>query len=289
MGVKHRGPIGDHVGRLLDQRTRTERVRDYIGASVIGKPCDRELFYIKERVKVDPPEPRVLRIFEFGDAIETLVVRWLRECGVFVHDRDPHTGDQFMLTSDEGDTIGHMDGVVSWHVITPNLFDEGFDTRPFYFLEVKSHKDARFNDVAELGCEASKFEHYAQLQTYMHHGRRLMRELFAIDRRPTAGLYIAVNKDTSEVYCEEISYDEERAGRLQSRAARITRASSPGPRLAPSIDKSPCKWCDYKVHCFNDNRAVEIPKRERIAGLRRERSELSISQRAALRNPKWGL
>jgi hypothetical protein len=253
--VEAKGEFATRIAKALNAVQRTEVPRDYIGASVGGYACSRMLFYIRERVATSSPKARVLRIFDFGNSIETLAVKWLRDAGFYVYDTDPRTGDQFKVTGEY--LSGHGDGVISNVPLLPDLYVRR--ANPIIrALEIKSHKAARYADVSDLGVKHSKFEHYAQIQSYLDNSDQML-SAFGIKGKIDTGLYVAINKDTCEVYLEEVAFDSEVCDSINDRAKFVQGAPSPPPRLADSKTKSPCKYCDYKVHCFKDNRTPTFP------------------------------
>jgi hypothetical protein len=75
------------------------------------------------------------------------------------------------------------------------------------------------------------------MQVYMH--------LAGIER----AFYLAVNKDTDELYQERIRYDAEAALRLMAKAQRII--ANPGPPERISTDPAwfQCRFCDHHAVC----------------------------------------
>ena len=84
--------------------------------------------------------------------------------------------------------------------------------------------------------------HFAQMQTYMH----LM----------TLGdaLYVAVNKDTDDLYIERVRYDAAIAKGLMDKAKRIIFAARAPERLSNDPNWYECKWCDHREICHGDGR-----------------------------------
>ena len=136
---------------------RDEKERNYLGASIIGDPCARKLFYSFRWVS--PPERfdgRMLRLFETGHREEARMIADLRMSGVEVWDVDEN-GEQFGFSDHGGHFRGHMDGVlmgVKEAPKTPHLF------------EAKTHNLKSFKKLLSEGV-ASKPLHVAQMQIYM--------------------------------------------------------------------------------------------------------------------------
>jgi len=182
--------------------------------SSIGKDCDREL-WMAFRWAREPErfEGRILRLFETGNIEEDRIVADLERIGCTVLALDPATGEQFEVAFLSGHLTGHTDGEVIGVLEAP---------KTWHLLEAKSHNEKSFADLVRKKVQTSKPVHYAQMQIYMH-GRSL-----------TRALYVAVNKNTDEIYTERVEYDIEFCLRLLARAERIINAKNP-----PSI----CAWC----------------------------------------------
>ena len=58
---------------------RKEKSRQYIGASIVGNPCDAVLAYNLRGFPNDEPNPRLKRIFALGHMLEEVVVEDLKK------------------------------------------------------------------------------------------------------------------------------------------------------------------------------------------------------------------
>jgi hypothetical protein len=182
-----------------DAADRTPRT--YLGASVLGDPCELKLW--REFRWAHEPERhdgRMLRLFETGNVEEDRLVEDLRRAGMHVDAVDPATGHQFRITFAGGHGGGHTDGEVEGVPEAPK-------TR--HLLECKTHNHKSFTALKRLGVAEHKPMHYAQMQAYMHH-RGLAR-----------ALYLALNKNDSEIYSERVEYDPAFAAALMVKAERI--------------------------------------------------------------------
>jgi hypothetical protein len=65
----------------------------------------------------------------------------------------------------------------------------------------------------------------------------------------TRAFYLAVNKDTDELYSERLRYDRQRAEALFAKAERIITAQEPPARISERPDWYQCKWCDHHAIC----------------------------------------
>lgn len=205
--------------------------RTYLGASQIGKPCERALWYSFRWCDDGKGfDGRMLRLFETGDLEEVRLVKDLRAIGCEVHEVDPETGEQFEVSAVAGHFSGHMDGAACGIPEAP---------KTWHLLEFKTHNAKSFREVRAKGVKASKPEHYAQMCVYM--------KLGGLKR----ALYLAQNKDTDELYSERLRWEEVKddAESFMVRAERIIRAKVPPERISEDRDFYLCKFCQYRQLC----------------------------------------
>lgn len=205
--------------------------RPYLGASIIGKPCDRSLWYQFRHVKVIRFEGRMLRLFDTGHREEHRFVEELQGIGCEVLDRDPATGEQFEIKEVFGHFSGHADSVARG-------MPEGPKT--YALVEYKTHSAKSFADLVKKGVEKAKPEHFVQMQIYMR-GLEL-----------TRAIYLARNKDTDDLHCEWIHYDKAVADEYIERAERIIFAGTPPEGISTDPAYWQCKFCDYQGICHQD-------------------------------------
>jgi len=190
---------------------RTPRHGYRLPPSRLGTECERALWYSFRWCT--PPavfDGRLLRLFETGDSQEARMVADLRLIGCDVLDCDPDDDTKQIGISF---AYGHGYGFLDAEVL-------GLPDAPMtvHVAEMKTHNQKSFDALQRHGVEKSKPEHYAQTMIYMHKRAR--------DR----GLYMAVNKNTDELYFERIEYDIAKAVRLERKAERIVFASVPADR-----------------------------------------------------------
>lgn len=217
--------IFDHYKREGDK----EEARCYLGASSIGHECDRFLWYsFRGCTKEDFPG-RLYRLFETGDLEEIRMIKDLRSIGCEIHDIDPTTGKQFEVSALAGHFSGHMDGC-GFRIPTAE--------KTWHVLEFKTHNRKHFATLQKEKVQVSNPKHYAQIQIYTH--------LTGMRR----ALYLAVNKDTDELYAERVYYNEEHAKALMVRAERIIFAQEPPARMTNRRDWYECKFCSAYDLCW---------------------------------------
>jgi hypothetical protein len=209
--------------------------REHLGASLIGGPCDRALWYTFRWITRTAQRGRMLRLFETGRLEEERLVRNLSRIGVTVIDVDPDTG-RWHVQAHSGHFGGSLDGVGlgipdapgTWHV-----------------LEFKTHNAKSFAELKRRGVREAKPEHWAQMQVYMH--------LTGLTR----ALYLAVCKDTDALYAERVRVDHQEAERLIARAGRIIFAPRPPARISDDPDWFECRLCPHHDTCHGD----QLPER----------------------------
>ena len=104
---------------------RDDGFRPHLGASQIGKACERALWYDFRWVTRSGFPGRILRLFETGQLEEARIVRNLRRIGATVLEVDPETGRQWRVEAHGGHFGGSLDGVAlglpeapkTWHVL----------------------------------------------------------------------------------------------------------------------------------------------------------------------------
>jgi CRISPR/Cas system-associated exonuclease Cas4 (RecB family) len=220
-------PIAEYIDRAVEQ-LHISKHRSHLGASLIGRPCERQLYYIFRWAAKPQFKGRMLRLFDRGNKEESAFVQYLRQLSVVVHDTGPD-GKQFRVEAIDGHFGGSLDGVA--HNV-PDL-----DPNEWVVLEFKTHNAKGFNYLKEKHVQKAKIEHFAQMQIYMH--------LTGLKK----ALYLAVNKDNDELHSELIEYDFTEAEQLLDKAARVIHARQAPRRISESPAFFECKYCDFKNIC----------------------------------------
>ena len=211
-----------HAGKLSPPRA-------YLGGSVIGKECERALWYgFRWAYGGEQFDGRMIRLFERGQREEAVFVQELRAIGCEVYDIDPATGEQFRFKSCGGHVAGGLDGVVKGVPEAP---------RAYHVLECKTLNSKSFATLQRDGVQKAKPEHYAQMTLYMRWSQ--------LDR----ALYLAVNKDTDELYAERVHLDATFADALEAKAERVVFAQEPPARLSEDAAFFKCKFCPAAAVC----------------------------------------
>lgn len=201
-------------------------LRPHLGASLIGRGCNRALWYGFRWTTKMTHEARLLRLFGRGHREEAHLTQLLRDAGVTVMTVDPNTGRQFDFKdghfggSMDGACVGLMEAPKTWHVI-----------------EYKTASLKMFNILVAKGVKDAKPEHYAQMQVYMLK--------MGLER----AVYITVCKDDDRLHIERIDFDAEFAQSMVDKAQWIISLPTPPDGISTDPTWFECKWCDHKDTC----------------------------------------
>ena len=214
-----------------DLAKRNDAPRGYLGGSVIGRECERQLWYGFRWASPEKFEGRMLRLFDRGQREEAVFVAELRAIGVKVLDVDPSTGQQFRFTAVHGHAGGSMDAVALGIPEAP---------KTWHVCEFKTHNSKSFAALVKDGVQKAKHEHYAQMQIYMRWAQL------------TRALYLAVNKDNDELHVERIRYDPCFAEYLEAKAERVIFAQEPPQGISTDPAFYKCKFCPASKVCHTE-------------------------------------
>lgn len=216
----------DALHKLVDEAIlNQERIeRDYLGASLIGTECDRQLWYsYHQPLPID--SAKTLRIFDVGHELESLMIKWLELAGLKLFTVDSN-GEQFRFT--DGKISGGCDGVVKGL--------PGDEATP-YLLEFKTANDFRWKAFVKDGfCSDEKYK--AQIHLYM------------LKFNLKKCLAVVLNKNTQEMYYEVIDFDEFEAQTALNRGKAIVAMEEMPDRKYPSRSFFKCAFCNYKEVCW---------------------------------------
>lgn len=207
---------------------RPERLSRRLGASQIGQPCERRLWFSFRWAFSEQFSGRMRRLFDRGHREEAVFVAELRGIGVEVHDRNPSTGEQFEFTGCGGHLVAKIDGVGLGIPEAP---------KTWHNLSFKTANDKAFAKLMKDGVAKAKPEHVDQVQAEM--------ALAGLERT----LYLAVNKNDDTVHAERIRRDAARGEALLAKAERVIRAPEPLPGISSDPAWYECKFCPAAAVC----------------------------------------
>jgi hypothetical protein len=205
--------------------------REHLGASQIGKECERALWFDFRWVTRAAWSGRMLRLFDTGQREEQRLVRDLRRTGATVLDLDPATGRQWHVEALGGHFGGSLDAVAIGLLEAP---------KTWHVLEFKTSATRTFNELRLHGVRRAKPRHYAQIQIYLH--------LTAIRR----AMYIVVCKETDEIYVERVAAEPAEGACLLAKAERIIEAQHPPARISEDPEFWICSLCEHRAVCHGE-------------------------------------
>ena len=208
-------------------RGEEDPFRSHLGASQIGRECDRELFYGWRWAGLKKIPARLGRLFNRGHLEEGRFLALLEMIGVVFHVQPD--GGQERISAHGGHFGSALDGV-AYNV--PGMEGE------WVLTEFKTSSTKQFCALVAAGSVlAGKPEHYAQIQSCM--ARRGIYKC----------LYMIVNKNDDDLYCETIDYNPSYADHVLGRAGRIIFATTAPPKLSEDPSHFKCKMCDRSDVC----------------------------------------
>lgn len=212
------------------KRKDGNRLSRRLGASIVGKACERAVWYDFRWCARERFDGRMLRLFQTGHIAEVRFMHELRDIGCEVLDVDPETGEQWEFVAVGGHFVCKLDAAL---VGIPEA------EKTWHAGEFKTHNAKSFADLKGKGLQQSKPQHYAQLLIGM--------TLSGMKR----GLYLAANKDTDELYAERLRWEEHKdaAEQLLDRAKRVVESKAPPARISDKADDFRCRFCAHAGHC----------------------------------------
>lgn len=207
---------------------RTEKPRQYLGWSQIGRSCEREL-WLAFRFAFNPKfDGRMLRLFDTGFREEARIISELRDIGYTVECIDRSTGKQIAVSSLGGHFRGHVDAVVTG-------FPE--DPKTKHLMDVKTIKTKKFDELLKSSMKKMYPAYWAQAHGYM--GKLGLKK----------AVYIFVCKDDDRIHLESFDFDQTVFDKYEKRAEAIIFSD----RMPPPISTDPswyeCKMCTAHDLC----------------------------------------
>jgi len=240
-GASYRSWLGKVLPHMSDAYRDTEEShRSHLGASQLGQDCGRAVWYSFRWATKAAFNGRILRLFNRGHIEEARFIAMLLMIGMPVYQQDVN-GEQFHIQFGDGHGGGSGDGVTHYNS-SPAL------------LECKTHSETSFIELAGplkiwreyligeshfkgKGVREAKPEHFVQAQIYM---RKM---------GVAACLYMAVNKNTDDLYIEILTLNSEHADQYIDRGEKLIQATKPPNKISESPGYWKCTWCEHKPVC----------------------------------------
>lgn len=256
--------------------------RNHLGASGLGEPCWRKLWYQFRWVKVEHFDGRMMRLFNVGHAAEPRFVAYLRGIGFEVKEFSnpvlhyhPESGSYFYgETFDPGDGLVHDVSDSAAHIaeaaklgVKPNQFRisganghyggslDGICKPPARYeiqgdiilsLSFKTNATgSKYDSVSKESLQKSKPIHWAQECQYGYKmGIRYC-------------IYMIENKNDSDITFKVIELDWNYGAQLEKKATEIIAAKEPPPRISENPAVFDCKYCHVSDICHKG----EVPEK----------------------------
>lgn len=223
---------------LHGQASGSDAPRRYLGASQIGDPCSRKLWYGFRWAMPRTFPASSYRAIQDGYRGEAVMIDWLRRLpGIDLWTTDPDAPDQQIgFTAVAGHFRGHADGVISGLYQAP---------KTPHVWEMKVCNETKFNKLVKLiaqhGEKAALLHwdeiYYAQAQIYM--------QQLDLTRHY---LTVATPGNRQLASCRT-AYRATDAKALLKKAEGIISAERPPLKLSEKPSWYVCKLCDYHRLC----------------------------------------
>lgn len=233
-------PISHTVEAVYAALVRQGGFGDSVGLSVsdAANDCERAAWY---RLRWSSPREREdglkLRRLASAGRANKQVVEDLENAGMHVEQYHPVSGEPIFIRLAGGWLRGKVDARVDGVPEAP---------KSIHALVCKFHNEASFKDLLKHrppkgeGIKNAKADHFAKCQIDMH--------AEGLERC----LYLAVNKNTDELYAERVEYDATYGLKMEAKVARLVRADRAPVRLfeTPASKAAfACGWCSARAQC----------------------------------------
>jgi len=211
--------------------------REHLGASIIGRECLKSLWFSFRWCTPADFSGRILRLFQRGHRAEDIFIADLRSVGVQVWNVDPRTNKQFNIRFHGGHFGGSLDAILKGLIEAPKSTHVG---------EFKTHNDKSYKLLTKQGVEESKYEHFTQMQIYMHGSDQLG------GKKIKRSYYMAENKNNDDLHGTRTKYNKDVALMLVDKAKRVIEAPEPLTGISDNPTFYKCKLCDHQEICHYD-------------------------------------
>lgn len=236
----HADPTLAAIDAAIEQAGNTDRPRPYLGASQIGQPCSRALWYSFHWTLPRTIPAAGLRRIQDGFRGEKIMIGWLRSVAGIELWTEDETGGQIGIDDCAGHFRGHLDGVIQGILQSP---------KTPHVWEHKVCNEAKVNQLKKLKLEKGEKAalqlwdetYFAQAQVYMR-GTELTRHYLTV---ATPGCRDVVSCRTN--------YDKKAAESIIKRAESIITADRPPLKISENPAWHICKFCDYSGLCHGQS------------------------------------
>lgn len=231
-------PTLEAVREKIRKIEAEKQPRRYLGASSIGNPCERAIWYGYHMPELRKPMNDIGHLaVNCGHRSEDVMATYLRLVdGIELHTQD-EKGDQFGFVDLDGAFRGHIDGLIKGILQAP---------KTWHVWEHKSANHKKFGEFQNAKRKHGEKEalrqwnvvYYAQAQLYMHY--------MDLKRHYTT-VSLAGVRDFDSCRTE---YNRDYAEGLRAKAQRVVDAKQEPSGISTKPDYYLCRFCDYKEECF---------------------------------------
>jgi len=215
--------------------------RSHLGASQIGKPCPRHLWYNFRWITHKVFSGRMYRLFQRGHREEAYINEFLEGIGCIVtlfDDDNLHEKDKGKRQIRINDHEGHFGGSIDGKLQLPERYAIKQDV--IFLSEFKTKSTSKFAKLQLNGVQLEEHEHFCQMSVYAH---KLGLQY---------ALYLSVNKNNDDLHVEIVKLDPYLGQEMLDKAGRIIWSQTPPNKISASPTFFECKWCDSNETCWNN-------------------------------------
>lgn len=211
--------------------------RNHLGASILGSPCWRQLWYSFRWVKQEHFDGRMMRLFNVGHSAEPRFVAYLRGIGFEVREF-ADDGKQFRMSGAMGHYGGSLDGICK----APAHLGLGDTVLSLSFKT--NNTGSGYEKVSKEALSKAKPQHWAQECQYGYkYGIKYC-------------IYMIENKNDSDITYKVLELDWNYGAQLEKKANDIIFSKEPPPRISENPSVFECKYCHFAGICHKGE-AVE--------------------------------
>ena len=227
--------IADKIYEFYEKENEKPIRLTRIGASIIGKPCLREIWLSWRAYDVEQFNGRMLRLFQTGQLQEDRIQQDLIKSGfaVWTHQDD---GEQFTYTDKTGHFVAKLDGVIKGVI--------GSEKTP-HDLEIKTHSVKSFDKVVKYGVEKAKPVHFYQMQAGMLYSNL------------TRALYVALCKNDENYHIERIYPDNNVQKTIELRIKKLLESRTSPVGMSDNGTSQDCKYCGMRSVCVGEKSPIK--------------------------------
>lgn len=207
--------------------------RSHLGASRIGEPCSRRLWYEFRNAspnKLTSGQKRtpgqIARVFERGHREEPYIIKWLTAIGC-----------QLFFTPEEQVRISSCNGHFGGSLDNIGKLPEKYQIEENVLFEFKTINTQDFLKLKREGVKIAQPKHWAQICTY------------GVEKKLRFCLYVSIDKNTEEIYLEFCILDWEYGNMMIAKAEAIINSPIPLNKISMSPSHFSCKWCQFIDVC----------------------------------------